>query len=107
MQPASEDSMPSAGLRVRPFPPVQNFLFLLQLPFVYLFLLNPIGQSLKSFRAVRPCTPDAYIFKYVRLLYLGASWTEACYYYFPSIKLITYVFFHMYLFFAIICIVMT
>ena len=44
-QPASEDSMRSAGLGVRPFPPAQ--FFLLQLHFVYLFLLNPIHQSLK------------------------------------------------------------
>ena len=74
--------MPSAELFVRLLPLI---VFIIVSLFIFLF-------SLKGFRAIRPCTPDAYIFKYARLSYLGASWTEACYFYFPSIKLITYAF---------------
>ena len=76
--------MPSAEIFVRFLPPIFP-LFFISL-FVFIF-------SFKSFRAVRPYTPDAYVLKYVRLLYLGASWTEACYCYLPSIKLLTYAFF--------------
>ena len=100
-QPVSEDSMPSAGLFVRLLSPFY-FHSLFSSLFTFSFF------SLKSSRAAKPYTYDAHILKYVRQLYLGASWTEACYYYFASIKLITCESFpHMYLVFAIICIDMT
>ena len=75
--------MPSAEIFVRLLPSYcVHYFFSL---FVFIF-------SFKRFRVVRPYTPDAYVLKYVRLLYLGASGTEACYCYFPSIKLFTYAF---------------
>ena len=92
--------MPSAELFVRLLLPI--------VPIAFSSLFAFSFFSLKAFRAAKPCTCDIHILKYVRPLYLGASWTEAYYCYFLSIKLITYVCFpHMYLFFAIICIDMT
>ena len=77
--------MPSAELFVRLLLPIVSIIF------SSLFAFSVF--SLKAFRTAQPCTCDIHIIKYVRPLYLGASWTEACYYYFPSIKLITYAFF--------------
>ena len=91
--------MPSAELFVRLLLPIVSLLFLS-------FRLSSF--SLKASMRLKPCTYDVHILKYVRPLYPGASCTEAYYYYFPSIKLTTYVPFpRMYLFFAIICIDMT
>ena len=75
---------------------------------IYFPLFTFSFLSLKSSCVAKPYTFDAHILKYVRQLYLGASCIEAYYYYFPSIKLTTYVSFpHVYLFFTIICINMT
>ena len=82
------------------FVPFSLLLPLLYPLFFYLFL------ALSSC-AVKPRTHDVHILKYVRPLYLGASRTEAFYYYYLSIKLFTYEFVHMYLFFTTICIDMT
>ena len=74
--------MPSAKLFVRLLLPI--------VPIAFSSLFAFSFFSLKAFRAAQPCTCDIHILKYVRLFYLGASFTEA-YYYFPSIKLNAYV----------------
>ena len=75
--------------------------------FFYFFLsFRFFFFSLKAFVRLNR-TPTTHTILYVCQLYLGASCTEA-YYYFSSIKLTTYVSFpRMYLFFTIICIDMT
>ena len=71
-----------------------------------LFLSRPFFSSHKVFHTVR--TPGLLQPHYVCKQYLGASYTEAKYNYFHGFLPVTYAsFFHMCLFFTIICIGMT
>ena len=99
-RPDSGDSTPSAELSVRLLTP--SFLIMLP-PSSFLDLFS---SSHKVFNRVR--TPGSLRPHYVCKQYLGASYTEAKYNYFNGFLPITYAFFfHMCLFFTIICIDMT
>jgi hypothetical protein len=99
-QPASEDSMPSAGLRVRPFPPVQIFFYFSCLLFIFFFSTLFI-KALKGLLAHRSRTIDVLS----TLIIPGGFFTRSliirasCPAHVSS--------FHMYLLFTIICIDMT
>ena len=100
-RPDSGDSTPSAELSVRLLTPALLIMFLPFFPFSPFF-----PSSHKAFNTVRmlgSLRPH-----YVCKPYLGASYTEAKYNCFHGFLPITYAFFfHMCLFFTIICIDMT
>ena len=100
-RPDSGDSTPSAELSVRLLTPALSIMFPPFFPFSPFLpsshkVLNTVWM-LGSLRPLYVCSP-----------YLGASYTEAKYNYFYGFLPTTYVpFFHMCLFFTIICIDMT
>ena len=99
-RPDSGDSTPSAELSVRLLTP--SFLIMFP-PFSFLDLFPSSHKVLNTVRMLGSLRPH-----YVCKPYLGASYTEAKYNYFNGFLPITYAFFfHMCLFFTIICIDMT